>query len=92
MLKISVVDLKDGSGRIETSVESSGPLSDVVAELGLALSRMYFGLRTSNPEAAAQFRGAVQLMIADPDFWEYEPKGEVVEMHAQIATIPRRKQ
>ena len=82
MLKISVVDVKDGSGRIETLVESYGPLLDVVAELGLALCRMYYGLRTSNPEAGSQFRRAVVTMVANPDFWEYEPKGEVVEMQA----------
>ena len=92
MLKISVVDVKDGSGRVETSVESSGPLVDIVAELGLALCRMYYGLRTSNPEAGSQFRRAVVNMVADPDFWGFEPEGECVEYQAQIATIPRRKQ
>ena len=91
MLKISVVDVKDGSGRVETLVESSGPLLDVVAELGLALCRMYYGLRTSNPGAGSQFRRAVVNMVADPGFWENEPEGEFWECQAQVASIPRKK-
>ncbi len=90
MLKISVTPR--GEDEVETLVESSGPMDDVVAELGLAVLRMHQGLAQANKVAGKRFRAAVAMMFSDPDFWEYAPEGEMLEYNAVLSEVPKRKQ
>lgn len=91
MLKIAVTPAGNDD-RLETAIESSGPLDDVVAELGLAVLRMHQGLAQANKVAGKRFRAAVTMMFSDPDFWDYAPAGEVLEHNAVLSEIPKRKQ
>ena len=88
MLKLSVTPV-EGGDRLETVVESSGPLSDVVSELGLAILRMHEGLAQAQPLAAQQFKRAVVRMFSDPEFWDYEVEGECLQREAKIITTPK---
>ena len=88
MLKISVAE-EEKTGRIETEVEASGPIDDVVAELGLAVLRLYQGLSASNPRAGQVFRAATVSMFTDPAFWTHELKGECTRLDASVCKIPR---
>ena len=90
MLKIEVKP-REGTDQIETSIESSGPLADVVAELGIAVRRMHAGILDTHPLAGFQFMRALQKMFADPDFWTCDPEGEIVEFDASIVANPRKK-
>ena len=89
-MKISVTPR--GEDEVETLVESSGPMDDVVAELGLAVLRMHQGLAQANKVAGKRFRAAVAMMFSDPDFWEYAPDGEMLECNAVLSAVPKRKQ
>ena len=91
MLKISVTPVGNDD-QLETAIESSGPLDDVVAELGLAVLRMHQGLAQANKVAGKRFRAAVVMMFSDPDFWEHAPDGEMLECNAVLSEVPKRKQ
>lgn len=88
MLKISVTPAGTGD-QLETVVESSGPLDDVVAELGLAVLRMQAGLQKAEPLAGYHFKASVIAMFSDPEFWAYEVTGTKLREEAQIATYPK---
>lgn len=90
MLKIEVKP-REGTDQIETLIESSGPLGDIVSELGIAVRRMHAGICDAHPIAGFQFMRALQKMFADPYFWQYEPEGEIVEFDASIAAMPKKK-
>ena len=90
MLKIEVKP-REGTDQIETLIESSGPLADIVSELGIAVRRMHAGILDTHPIAGLQFMRALQKMFSDPDFWTYDPKGEIVEVDAAIVANPRKK-
>lgn len=90
MLKISVTP--DGNDdRLETTIESSGPLDDVVAELGLAVLRMQEGLQKADALAGYHFKAAVTAMFSDPEFWSHKVNGTKITEEAQITTYPRFK-
>ena len=88
MLRISVEPVAD-EDQVETRVESSGSMDDVVAELGLAILRMHEGISQANPMAGFHFKLSVTAMFSDPDFWAFEPKGECLQTEAQITMFPK---
>lgn len=90
MLKISVTPTQN-EDQLETTIESSGPLDDVVAELGLAVLRMQEGLQKANILAGYQFKAAVAAMFSDPEFWSHQVHGTKIAEEAQITTYPRFK-
>ena len=89
MLKIEVrepdVDL---NGQL-CEIEMSGSFLCNVSELLLAIRRIHEAMQASNPVVADLFRDALAGAMPDPEFWNYKPKGKVLERVAAI--IPRKK-
>ena len=90
MLKIEVKP-REGTDQIETLIESSGPLADIVSELGIAVRRMHAGILDTHPIAGFQFMRALQKMFSDPDFWTYDRKAKLLSLTHLLSQIQGRK-
>lgn len=92
MLKIHV-EKNEGEDFIVTNIESNGSLFDVVTELGLAVIKMYGGLKAANEGAAELFRFSIETMFVDPEYWLQELPEELnpdAKMHSVVVNVPNQ--
>ena len=89
MLKIDISN-QDSDGGVSCSIEQSGSMKDLAAELGLAVSKIHAGFKQSDPCAAALFRAMISCMFSDPDYWAIETRAESATMVSCV--IPRKEE
>lgn len=79
-----MIDYKANGDKVER-LECDGKLTDIIAEVGLLVNKIYAAGCKAAPEAAAEFKAAVQIMMCDDSpVWEPDEHIEGIFMARRV--------